>query len=103
MSSSQRGAAAVVCWTAGFDIIYACQDYRSDVECGVYSVPAKIGVGPALWVARATHLLCVAMLVMLGRSAPQLGLLYSVGVGAAVLLLVVEHSLVKSDDLSKVC
>jgi 4-hydroxybenzoate polyprenyltransferase len=95
-------AAAVVCWTAGFDIIYACQDYRSDLECGVFSVPAKIGVGPALWVARLTHLVCVAMLVMLGRSAPQFGLLYFVGVAAAIMLLVVEHSLVRPDDLSKV-
>jgi 4-hydroxybenzoate polyprenyltransferase len=95
-------AAAVVCWTAGFDIIYASQDYRSDVECGVFSVPAKIGIGPALWVARGTHGLCVAMLVMLGRSTPQLGTLYFVGVGAAVVLLVVEHALVKPHDLSKV-
>jgi 4-hydroxybenzoate polyprenyltransferase len=95
-------AAAVVCWTAGFDIIYACQDYQSDVECGVFSVPAKIGIGPALWVARLTHLACVGMLLMLGRSAPALGTLYLLGVGAAVALLVVEHSLVKPTDLSKV-
>ena len=95
-------AAAVVCWTAGFDIIYACQDYRSDVECGVFSVPAKIGVGPALWVARLTHAGCVVMLMMLGRSAPRLGTLYFGGVAAAVALLVVEHSLVRPNDLSKV-
>src|SRR5688572_623276 len=92
-------AAAVVCWTAGFDIIYACQDYRSDVECGVFSVPAKIGVGPALWVSRGTHVVCVGMLVALGLSSPSLGTLYWVGVGAAVALLVVEHSLVRRDDL----
>ena len=95
-------AAAVLCWTAGFDIIYACQDYRSDLECGVFSVPAKVGVGPALWVARFTHATCVAMLVLLGRSTPLLGTLYFVGVVAAVALLVVEHSLVKPTDLSKV-
>jgi 4-hydroxybenzoate polyprenyltransferase len=95
-------AAAVLCWTAGFDIIYACQDFRSDVECGVFSVPAKIGVGPALWVARATHGVCVAMLVALGLSSPLLGTLYFVGVAAAVALLAVEHSLVRADDLSKV-
>jgi len=95
-------AAAVLCWTAGFDIIYACQDYRSDLECGVFSVPAKVGVGPALWVARFTHAACVAMLVLLGRSTPLLGTLYFVGVVAAVALLVVEHSLVKPTDLSKV-
>jgi 4-hydroxybenzoate polyprenyltransferase len=95
-------AAAVVCWTAGFDIIYACQDYQSDVECGVFSVPSKLGIAPALWVARATHLVCVAMLVALGVSAPALGPLYFTGVAAAVGLLLVEHSLVKPNDLSKV-
>jgi 4-hydroxybenzoate polyprenyltransferase len=95
-------AAAVLCWTAGFDIIYACQDYASDVATGVFSVPAKLGVSGALWVARLTHLACIAMLVMLGRSSPALGTLYWVGVGVAVLLLVVEHLLVKPTDLSKV-
>ena len=95
-------AAAVLCWTAGFDIIYACQDYQSDLECGVFSVPAKIGVGPALWVSRLTHAVCVAMLVALGLSSAHLAALYFTGVGAAILLLVVEHSLVKPNDLSKV-
>jgi 4-hydroxybenzoate polyprenyltransferase len=95
-------AAAVVCWTAGFDIIYACQDYQSDNECGVFSVPSKLGVGGALWVARVTHGVGVAMLVALGLTTAALGPLYFTGVAAAVALLVVEHSLVKPNDLSKV-
>jgi 4-hydroxybenzoate polyprenyltransferase len=53
-------------------------------------------------VARLTHVLCVGMLVMLGLSSPRLGPIYFVGVAAAVLLLVVEHNLVRPDDLSKV-
>ena len=95
-------AAAVLLWTAGFDIIYACQDYRSDLETGVVSVPARIGIGPALWVSRVTHALCVAMLVLLGIVSPQLDALYFVGVACAVALLIVEHSLVRPHDLSKV-
>jgi 4-hydroxybenzoate polyprenyltransferase len=95
-------AGAVLLWTAGFDIIYACQDYQSDLDCGVFSVPAKIGVGPALWVSRLTHAVCVAMLVALGLSSAHLGALYFTGVAAAILLLVVEHGLVKPNDLSKV-
>ena len=95
-------AAAVLCWTAGFDIIYACQDYQSDLQCGVFSVPAKIGVGPALWVSKLTHVVGVAMLVALGLSSAHLGALYFTGVAAAILLLVVEHGLVKPNDLSKV-
>ena len=48
-------AGAVLTWTAGFDIIYACQDYASDVEHGVFSVPSKFGIGAALWISRGTH------------------------------------------------
>lgn len=96
-------AGAVLCWTAGFDIIYACQDYASDVATGVYSVPAKVGIAKALWISRLTHVAAAAMLVMLGVSAsPVLGTLYFVGVGLAIALLIVEHLLVRADDLSKV-
>lgn len=95
-------AAAVVCWTAGFDIIYACQDYASDVAAGVFSVPAKIGIGPALRVSRLTHCLCAIALVMLGFSTPHLGALYFCGVGLAIGLLIFEQSLVHENDLSKV-
>jgi 4-hydroxybenzoate polyprenyltransferase len=94
---------AVLCWTAGFDIIYACQDYASDLACGVFSVPAKLGIAPALWVSRFTHVASAALLVLTGLSAsPPLGMGYFVGVGIAIVLLVVEHALVRPDDLSKV-
>ena len=96
-------ALAVASWTAGFDIIYACQDYRSDVEQGVFSIPAKFGIAPALWIARLTHLFAFAMLIQIGLSAhPPLGRLYFIGVGLAGTLLVIEHSIVKPTDLSKV-
>ena len=95
-------ALAVASWTAGFDIIYACQDYASDIEQGVFSVPAKLGIGPALWVARLTHVFSFAMLIQTGHAAhPPLGTLYFIGVGIAGVLLVVEHILVKANDLSK--
>lgn len=95
-------AGAVLCWTAGFDIIYACQDVESDRVCGVFSVPARIGIGPALWVSRFTHIVSVGMLIALGRSTPVLGSAYFVGVAMACVLLIVEHSLVRPHDLSKV-
>ncbi len=93
---------AVLCWTAGFDIIYACQDYDSDVACGVFSVPAKLGIGRALWVARLTHVLSSAMLITLALSSPLLDGFFHAGIGIAIALLVVEHRLVRADDLSKV-
>ena len=94
-------AAAVVCWTAGFDIIYACQDYASDVASGVFSVPSTFGIGPALWISRFTHGVCAAMLIALGFSTPHLSGLYFAGVGLAVALLIVEQSLVRATDHSK--
>ncbi len=95
-------AGAVLLWTAGFDIIYACQDFQSDLETRTYSVPAKVGIGRALVVARATHLLCAVCLVLLGVVTVWFGLIYSIGVAGAMMLLVIEHTLVKANDLSKV-
>jgi 4-hydroxybenzoate polyprenyltransferase len=95
-------AGAVLCWTAGFDIIYACQDFQSDCETGVASVPAKCGIGKALWISRGTHLVSLGLLIALGLRSPELGVLYFIGVACAAILLVVEHALVKPDDLSKV-
>lgn len=89
-------------WIAGFDIIYACQDYESDVAHGVRSVPARFGIARALWISRATHAVCVAMLIGLGWSSYALHTLYFIGVAVAAGLLVVEQSLVRPNDLSKV-
>ena len=92
--------AAVTFWVGGFDIIYACQDYEFDREHGLWSLPCKVGVANALTVARVMHLVMLAMLVgvlfLFG-----LGKLAGVGVLAVAGLLLYEHSLVKSDDLSR--
>lgn len=94
-------AAAVLLWTAGFDILYACQDYEFDVAHGLFSVPAKLGIGPALWVARFTHAAAFGCIVWLGIATPQLHGLYWIGVALAGVLLVVEHALVRPNDLSR--
>jgi len=92
----------VLSWTAGFDIIYACQDFAADRRQGLFSVPAKLGVAGALWVARLTHAACVGFLIALGLLTPAFGMLWFIGVAAAVGLLVIEHRLVRPDDLSRV-
>src|SRR6202451_3687362 len=51
--------AAVTFWTAGFDIIYSCQDYEFDCDLQLYSVPKLLGIGKALMVARALHVLMI--------------------------------------------
>jgi 4-hydroxybenzoate polyprenyltransferase len=93
---------AVLCWTAGFDIIYACQDYESDLQTGVRSVPVRLGIGGALGLSRVTHVLSIVVFVALGIVSPQLHIAWFVGVTIAAGLLVYEHSLVKPTDLSKV-
>ena len=95
-------AGAVLLWTAGFDIIYACQDYPSDLATGVFSIPAKFGIAHALRISRLLHVGCVAFLVALGQSVPQFTTLYFVGVGIVILLLIIEHALIRPNDLSRV-
>jgi len=95
-------AAAVLAWTAGFDIIYACQDYQSDLQTGVFSLPAKIGVANAMWVARTTHVFSAAMLIVLGLNTDRLGTYYFTGVGMVSVLLIVEHVIVGPKNLSRV-
>ena len=93
--------AAVTFWTAGFDVIYSCQDYEFDRSTGLFSLPARFGIAGALWIARLFHLIMVGCLVALAVSF-HLEWLSLAGIGAVVLLLVYEHSLVKADDLSRV-
>lgn len=92
--------AAVTFWVAGFDVLYACQDFQFDCDAGLHSIPRHIGIGPALWIARAFHLVMLMLLVAL-LPAFALGKLAAAGVVAVMLLLIYEHSLVKPDDLAK--
>jgi 4-hydroxybenzoate polyprenyltransferase len=95
-------ALAVLLWTAGFDILYACQDYDSDRATGVFSVPSQLGIKKALWVARLTHTACAAALLAIGLVSPTLSTFYFTGATIAILLLIVEHAIVKPHDLSKI-
>jgi 4-hydroxybenzoate polyprenyltransferase len=92
--------AAVTFWVGGFDVLYACQDFDFDREAGLHSVPRYFGIGAALWIARGFHAVMIALLVAL-VIVFGMGKLAGWGVVAVVLLLLYEHSLVKSDDLSK--
>jgi 4-hydroxybenzoate polyprenyltransferase len=92
--------AAVAFWVAGFDVLYACQDFEFDRDAGLHSIPRHIGIGPALWIARAFHIIMLILLVAL-LPAFGLGKLALCGVIAVMLLLLYEHSLVKADDLSR--
>jgi len=92
-------AVMVMCWVAGFDVIYALQDVRSDSETGVFSLPAKLGVGPALWISRGMHLLAVIALGVTWWLCPALGWGFAAGIVVVAGLLVLEHILIWGSGL----
>ena len=91
----------VLFWIAGFDIIYACQDVDIDRRDGLFSIPARWGVGPALLLSRGCHVATVGLLIALGI-ATGLGWIYWSGVIVTAILLAAEQAVVKPNDLSRV-
>ena len=90
----------VLMWTAGFDVLYACQDFEFDRKAGLRSIPAKFGIKNSLKIARLFHAQAFVVLVILyfvtGLGWPAL-----VGVIAVGALMIYQHSLVKANDLSR--
>ncbi len=94
--------AAVAFWVAGFDVLYALQDLDFDRETGLYSMPAKWGEVPGLWISGALHLAMLASLAAIPFVyKPGLGVAYWVGVAGCLALLAYQHSIVRPGDLSR--
>lgn len=93
--------AAVTLWVAGFDIIYATQDFEFDRKEGVQSIVARFGISKALWISRVFHLISFLLLLFFGYQN-QLGTTYMVTAFLMGAGLFYEQSLVKPADLSKV-
>ncbi len=93
-------AAGVMFWVAGFDIIYACNDYEFDRREGVYSIPARFGIKKALVISALFHVASPFFFAAAGFLA-GVGALYYLGVILAVALLAWQHIIVKPDDLSR--
>lgn len=90
----------VMLWTAGFDVLYACQDYDFDVAAGLHSIPRQFGIARALLIARVLHIGAFAALVAL-YWITHLGIFALLGVVATAGLLFYQHRLVKADDLGR--
>src|SRR5712672_1207225 len=92
--------AAVTLWVGGFDVLYACQDIAYDRSAGLFSVPKKFGIARALTIARAMHVVMIALLAWLAWS---FHLPWPAWAGIVVVagLLAYEHSLVSPNDLSR--
>jgi 4-hydroxybenzoate polyprenyltransferase len=91
----------VTLWIGGFDLIYACQDIDFDREFKLHSIPARFGVGFALGLSTACHLVMLALLAWLGI-AMALPWPFWIAFIIVIGLLVWEHRLVHPEDLSNI-
>lgn len=92
---------AVGIWIAGFDVIYGCQDVGFDKKQGLHSVPVRFGIDGALRISKVMHGFSVLCFVLVGYLL-GLHVIYFLGVFLAALVLVYQHSLVRTGDFSKV-
>ncbi|MGH9367432.1 MAG: UbiA-like polyprenyltransferase [Thermoanaerobaculia bacterium] len=93
--------AAVLCWAAGFDLIYALQDEAHDRKAGLHSLPARWGARRALAVSAALHALMVFLLFGVWRLSGG-GWLFAAGIGLTAAALLFQHAIVRPGDLSRV-
>lgn len=97
---------SVLCWVAGFDIIYALQDQDFDKKNQLHSIPETFGTQKALYISRALHLISASLLsfvvYLTFESYPQVGWLSFLAWGVFGTLLIYQHSLVKANDLSRI-
>lgn len=91
---------AVALWTAGFDIIYACQDIEFDRQEGLYSIPSRFGIARSLTMAKVFHVVSIIGLASLFFMM-DLSWFYLMGIFIANAILHYEHRLVSPTDLSK--
>ena len=94
-------AFAVLLWTAGFDIIYACQDLQHDIKAKLHSIPKMIGIKNSLILSSMLHFLVVITLFLF-MYFTNLNYVYFGGVVIVGIMLIYEHSLIKPHDLSKI-
>lgn len=92
---------AMAFWVAGFDILYALQDYEFDKSFGLYSIPVKYGIKNAILISRTFHFITFICLILTGVFA-GLSYIYFTGVFILSGFLVYEHLLIKENDLSKI-
>jgi 4-hydroxybenzoate polyprenyltransferase len=94
-------ALSVSTWVAGFDIIYACQDFEIDRKEKLHSIPSRFGIAAALNISTALHVVTVASMSLMGLQI-NAGIAFWAGLVMIGAMLFYEHNLVKPDDLSKV-
>lgn len=91
----------VLCWVSGFDIIYALQDEEFDKSQQLHSVPTWLGKVGGLRFSEGLHIVAAALVITIGMLG-GFHWLYWIGAGVFILMLFLQHRLVKPDDLSRV-
>ena len=92
--------AAVTLWVAGFDVLYACQDFEHDRGAGLHSLPAAIGLEGAFRVARILHVFMLVLLIWFGRLF-EFHASGELGIVAVAVLLAYEHAIVSPRNLKR--
>jgi 4-hydroxybenzoate polyprenyltransferase len=92
-------AFGVICWVAGFDLIYATQDYHFDKREGLRSLVVKFGIARSLRFAQALHAVMLAALIAFGWLA-QLGPIYYAAIPLVAAALVFEHRSARRLDVA---
>ena len=93
---------AVLCWVAGFDIIYALQDVGCDKRDNLKSMPASLGVRPAMLISQFLHCICIALLFGVATTEEKFGWLFLFAVFLIAGLLIYEHLTVKKWGTTKI-
>jgi 4-hydroxybenzoate polyprenyltransferase len=91
---------AVIFWLAGFDILYALQDIDFDKQHGLHSIPERFGIKTSLILSRMFHAITFGLLILTGLIF-SLDYFYWLGLLIVLVLLIYEHSLVRTTDLSR--
>lgn len=95
--------AAVLCWVAGFDIVYALQDQKFDKEEGLYSIPSHFGTTNSLWISRTLHILCFCLLtaftLLLLQEYPALSWTPFLALAFFAVALLYQHFIIGKGDL----
>lgn len=94
-------AMAVIFWVAGFDLIYATQDYEVDKHEGLHSMVVRLGVPGAMRLAVWLHFMAVAGLVAFGIAAGT-GKIYFVSLAVVVAALFYEHTEARRGDIASI-
>src|SRR5438105_5526047 len=92
-------AIGVICWVAGFDLIYATQDFEFDRREGIRSLVVTMGISRGLRLAQLLHLLLLIALVGFGIVA-KLGAIYFCAMLLVAGALIYEHRRARSLDVS---